>query len=294
MTTVPSPAPHRDALGRQLRFGDWAALRYWLVWAYEGPVPAQAHEGVYTNPDLSCWLVRRGSVELTTAGRRVVARKGHWVFVATPTRRQAFSRDAEILSLHVHFSWPGDEPVIRQAHNLVFDAADHPRLERAALPLVRTVRRHFPGASAFLPDERCALPVFLEAQNRLPPWLSAYLEVQALHGVFPRRLGIEDGRLLKAMTELDRRPLDGGFSEKTLSSAVGLGRSQLNALFSRATGTTPRRYFERRRLETARRLLERPDASMKQIAAELGFRHASHFTQWFKARAGVAPSRFGR
>lgn len=281
-----------NALMQPLRFRDWAALRYWLVWGYEGPVPAQALEGVYTNRDISCWLIRRGKVELTTAGETVTARKGQWVFVAVPKRRQVFSKDAEILSLHVHFSWPGNEPVIRQRKNVVLDAAGHPQLERTAVPLVRMVRRHFPATTAFLPDERCSLPFFLQAQNQLPQWLSAYLTAQATLGVFPRRLEWDDDRLLEVFAELDGRSLGQKFSEGELVRRSGLGRSQLNALFVRAAGLTPRRYFERRRLEAASRLLEHTGMGIKEVAADLGFRHESHFSQWFKTHLGAAPSRW--
>lgn len=279
-----------NALMHPLRFRDWAALRYWLVWAYEGPVLARAHEGIYTTPDISCWLIRRGKVELTTAGKTVTARKGQWVFVATPKRKQVFSKDAEILSLHVHFSWPGNESVIPQNQNIVLDAAEHPQLERTATPLVRMVKQHFPTATAFLPDEMCELPLFLQAQNQLPRWLAAYLAVQATLGVFPRRLEWDDDRLLDVFTELDRRPLGQKFCEVELVKNSGLGRSQLNALFVGVAGMTPRRYFERRRLEAARRLLEHTGMSMKEVAADLGFRYESHFSQWFKMRAGTSPS----
>lgn len=279
-----------NALMRPLRFRDWAALRYWLVWAYEGPVLEKAHHGVYTNPDISCWLIRKGNVALTTAGKTVTARKGQWVFVATPKRRQVFSKDAEILSLHIHFSWPGNESVIRQRQNVVIEASEYPQLERAALPLVRMVTRHFPTATAFLPDELCALPLFLQAQNQLPRWLFAYLAAQATLGVFPRRLEWDDDRILELFAELDRRPIDRKFSEVELVRHSGLGRSQLNALFVRIAGTTPRRYFERRRLEAAKRLLEHTGMSMKEVAADLGFRHESHFSHWFKIHSGMSPS----
>lgn len=279
-----------DSRLRTLRFRDWATLRYSLVWAYEGPVLAKARVGTYSNPDLSCWLVRKGSVQLTTRSQTVVAKKGQWAFVATPTRRQVFSDDAEILSVHVHFSWPGDEPVIEQKRNLVFDAAEHPQLERAAVPLARTVKKLFPKADAFLPEEWCSLAAYLQVQDQLPRWLHAYLAAQAAHGVFPRRLGVEDDRVLGVLGELDRRPLEAKFNEKEIVARSGLGRSQLNALFVRVTGTTPRRYFERRRLEAARRLLGHTALSMKEVAATLGFRHESHFSQWFKGCEGAAPS----
>ncbi len=277
-------------LTRRLSFRDWSALRYSLVWAYDGPVPARGHRGTFQQPDISCWLVRKGQVTVTAAGRSVTASPGQWIFVAIPTRHQVFSPDAEILSLHVHLSWPGGEPVIQQKSTCVFSAADHPALEHRALPLVRLVHRHFPTASAFLSDEPCTLPLYLEVQNHLPRWISAYLETQATHGVFPRRLDVDDNRLLQIWTELDRMPLSRKFSETSLIKTSPLGRSQFNALFKRASGMTPRRYFEQRKLEAARRLLTTPGVSLKEISADLGFRHGSHFSQWFKHLHGTPPS----
>lgn len=286
---MPSAAP-ADTAPRLLRFRDWSCVRHGLVWAYDDAVLRKARQGVYTNPDFSCWLVRRGQVTLTTGRQTVVARAGQWAFVACPTRRQNFSEDARILSIHFHFSWPGGEPVIAQPRNVVFSAADHPRLDRAARPIARLVTRHFPGAGAFLSDSLCTLPVYLRAQSLLPLWLDAYLETQAALGNFPRRLGLDDDRMLHAFAELDRQPLDEKFSEKRFVAASGLGRSQLNALFVRSAGTTPRRYFEKRRLEAAQRLLSGTRASVKEIALDLGFRHVAHFSAWFSRLTGASPT----
>ncbi len=280
----------RSALSRRLRFADWSALRYALLWCYDGPVPKSGQEGDFSQPNLSCWLVRKGRVTVTAAGRSVTAKAGQWIFVAMPSRHQSFSPGAEILSMHVHLSWPGGEPLMEQKHSLVFSASDHPELERRALSLVRLVKRHFPNASAFLSREPCSLPLYLEIQNHLPRWITAYLEVQAAHGVHPRRLDVDDNRLLQVWAELDRLPLGRRFSETALVKGAPLARSQLNALFTRAAGLTPRRYFEQRKLDAARQLLTTPGVSLKEIAADLGFRHGSHFSQWFKRLHGAPPS----
>ncbi|RRJ98277.1 AraC family transcriptional regulator [Opitutaceae bacterium TAV4] len=272
------------------RYGDWGAVRYGLVWAYEGAVWPASIKGDYTSRDYSCWLVRRGRVKLTTGRRSVVARAGQWAFVAVPERHQEFSADAEILSLHFHFTWPGGEPVVEQSRNVVFDAAERPDLERAARPVVRLVGKNFPGAHAFLSAQMCTLPLYLRVQNLLPRWIEAWLEAQAWLGNEPRRLGELDERVLRVLGELDRRPLGWRFAEQELAGLAGLGRSQMNALFVRATGVSPRRYWERRRLEAAERLLKNTEMSVKEIGLDLGFRYESHFSQWFRTQRGASPS----
>lgn len=286
------PAAAPSPLEAVQRFQDWASVRYGLMWAYRGPVLPMGRQGTWTHPDPSCWLMLKGSVTVTAGRRSVEASAGKWVFVATPTRTQRFSDDAEILSVHFHFTWPGGEPVIEQPVSVVFDSAEQPQLEQAALPLTRLVARHFPRASAFLPVERCTFPLYLRVQNMLPRWLSAYLEAQAWLGVYPKRVGAMDDRVLRAIMELDRQPLNRKFSERVLVSQVGLGRSQLNALFLQATGLSPRRYYERRRLETCERLLTHTQMSLKEIAMDLGFGSESHFSHWFRGHRKMAPSIF--
>ncbi len=289
MKTTPQIAPSYEAVQR---FQDWASVRYGLMWAYEGPVQPMGKQGTWTHPDPSCWLIRKGRVTVETGGKRVTASAGQWVFVATPTRTQRFSDDAEILSVHFHFTWPGGEPVLEQPRNVVFDAADQPQLEKVAVRLTRLVAKNFPNASAFLPTATCTFPLYLRVQNMLPRWLSAYLETQAWLGVYPKRVGAMDDRVLQTIMELDRHPLNQKFSERTLVSHVGLGRSQLNALFLKATGVSPRRYYERRRLETSERLLTHTQMSIKEIALDLGFGSESHFCHWFRGHKGAAPSTF--
>lgn len=272
------------------KFSDWTSVRYGLAWAYEGTVPERARKGSYTSPDVSCWLIRKGSVTVSSPkGGPIIAHSGQWVFVARPTRHQHFSEDVEMLSLHFYFSWPGGEPVVEQPENILLDSQEFPQLERTAMPIVRLVKRHFPKSSAFLMEEMCSLPHYLRLQHLLPLWLSTYLEVQAELGIFPKRVGCMDDRVRQAILELDTQPLNQKFSEDDLLSRVGIGRSQLHALFVQATGMTPKRFWERRRLEAACRLIQNTEMSAKEIAFDLGFLYASHFNQWFRAKTGKSP-----
>jgi AraC family transcriptional regulator len=66
----------------------------------------------------------------------------------------------------------------------------------------------------------------------------------------------------------------------------------MEQLLAVEVGLTPHGYLDRRRLEFARHLVMRSDVPLKQAAHELGFRHASHFTKWFRRHMGAAPSAF--
>lgn len=273
------------------RFAEWANLQYHLLWAYEGPAPEAARDRVSSSADTSCWLIRKGSVVLKTKGQATVtARAGQWAFVASPTRHQVFSDDAELLSLHFRLAWPGGVQVVERARNLVLDATRIPGLERAARPVAKLLARHFPGAGAFLPDRRCDRATYLKTQALLPALLNAYLDAQEIMGNRPLPGAGLDERVARAAARLECMPVDRSWSQDGLDRELGLSRSHLRALFVAEFGTTPRRYLERRRLAAAERLLDHPGRSVKEVAVTLGFRHASHFCLWFKRLRGVRPT----
>lgn len=295
--SIATPAADSDLragapLDREMKFGDLTCLRYNLLWAYEGPVWPAALIGSYSNMNTSCWLIRKGSVKLRTDGRETLASPGQWVFVASPTRHQTFSKDAEILSLNFSFTWPGGGQVIDRPDNLVFESAEYPRLEKTARQIVRLVARSFPDAHAFLQQQRCSLTRYLSVQNILPNWLSNYVEALADRGIVAKRLGLQDERILLALMEMDRHPLSQPFSLASLLKQTGLSRSRFDALFVAAMGTTPRRYLEQRRLDEARKQLMHTSSSIKEIGLCLAFRHASHFSLWFQKLNGTNAQEF--
>jgi AraC-like DNA-binding protein len=273
-----------------LGFGEWSSLRYHLILAYDGPVPAGTRRGTFSNENEVCWLLRRGTVRLESAAGTVTAGPGRWVLVGRSVRRQVFSADAEVLSLHFKLTWPGGEPVLRQDAPRVIQAREHPKLERTAVPLTRRLGELMPQAGLALPGMPCSLKRYFQIQNLLPVWLAAYVEMQEQLGNFPCRPGMFDERVMRVAAALDREPLDGGFPEAVTRKSAGVGRSQINGLFTRALGMTPRKYFEDRRREEARSQLRHTRRSVKQVAFALGFRHESHFSLWFKRQEGVSPA----
>jgi AraC-like DNA-binding protein len=59
-------------------------------------------------------------------------------------------------------------------------------------------------------------------------------------------------------------------------------------------GTTWRSVVQDEKFAKAAELLQRGNASVGQIARELGFSDPAHFTRFFRSRAGVVPSRWQR
>jgi AraC-like DNA-binding protein len=275
-----------------MRFMDWSSLQFHLIRIYEGPVFEHARRGRYTSDKVSCWLVRQGRVELTTGRNRVVAKPGEWAFVASPTRTQAFSADAEILSVYFHFAWPGDEPLFNRSINQVFPAERFPALEKSAMRLLQLMRRHMPRVDANLQFEKCSLDVYLRTQALLPDWMRAYVETMLQLKHTPQRLVGLDERALQLVRELDRHSLAEPFDEFRVASSIGLSAAHLAGLFLRDYGATPRRYLDRRRREAARHALEHTSASVKAVAFSLGFRYESHFCAWFKQAEHCTPSEF--
>jgi AraC-like DNA-binding protein len=82
------------------------------------------------------------------------------------------------------------------------------------------------------------------------------------------------------------------FEPAQLAQSMGVSQRTLERLFRKTTGLTPVRYYQRRRIDRARRLLADPERSVTGIAYELGFADAAHFSRVFNRHAGCAPSAY--
>jgi len=79
-----------------------------------------------------------------------------------------------------------------------------------------------------------------------------------------------------------------------LADRVGMSERNFARCFKAETGTTPGRYVERVRLETARRLLEDTAASVAVVAERCGFGTAETMRRSFLRTLGCGPSDYRR
>ena len=86
--------------------------------------------------------------------------------------------------------------------------------------------------------------------------------------------------------------LDKPLQVATLAQRASVSPSHYFALFRRQTGSAPIGYFIRLRMQRARDLLDITAASVKEIAATLGYNDPFYFSRVFKSVNQIAPSEY--
>jgi AraC-like DNA-binding protein len=84
----------------------------------------------------------------------------------------------------------------------------------------------------------------------------------------------------------------GEINLNAICETLGVSGSHLNEVFKAYTSMTPYQHFISIKIHKAKELLERGDASIKEIAFRLGFKDEYYFSRLFKSKAGVSPSRW--
>jgi transcriptional regulator GlxA family with amidase domain len=80
----------------------------------------------------------------------------------------------------------------------------------------------------------------------------------------------------------------------TLVKLATMSESQLQRFFKRCTRMTVSEYLNQLRIGRACALLMQSDRPIGQIAVDLGYGQASHFTRQFRATKGMTPMAFRR
>lgn len=104
-------------------------------------------------------------------------------------------------------------------------------------------------------------------------------------------LGIRNAKLLQIINLFDEG-IEHQVDLDDIAGQVGLSRRQMERLFSRHIGRTPKRYLMDLRLQRARALLAETDLPVGEVAAACGFESVAHFSKRFRDRFGMSPYSF--
>jgi AraC-like DNA-binding protein len=276
-----------------LRLRDWAGLSCRPVYVYDRayPVGGVVWEGEGTSPS-AAWLVREGSVTVTTGRHKAIAHVGEWIVPSLGRHRCEFSRDAEILSMRFIGLWPDGRPLVSPERGIVLRGEGVRTLTRLAKRLEQFATKNFMQADTGMEWKRADAVQYLALNRHFYAWLEVFLGLMTEAGSPPTTPARADERALRAAHVLNSLPLDEEWNLEWLAKQAGLSVAQLNRLFVSAFGTTPKTYHLERRKRAAAHLLREERVPVKQAALALGFTSACYFTAWFRTQFGEPPRRW--
>ncbi|UFS66353.1 GlxA family transcriptional regulator [Paracoccus denitrificans] len=106
----------------------------------------------------------------------------------------------------------------------------------------------------------------------------------------PTRMGARHPRLAQVLARMEAN-IEEPVSPARLAAEAGLSPRQLERLFARYLGRSPKRYYMELRLERARHLLLQTGMSVMEIGLACGFASTAHFSKCYRATYGCTPYR---
>jgi AraC-like DNA-binding protein len=262
-----------------------------LFWIYDGRIhPVNQQRETDHSHGYWIWFVRRGSVEVKQGKAVLMAKAGKCLVSPRGHMQQSFSSDAHILSIHFGCEWPTGDGLFVDQSGCVFKSADYPDFANKAQEMADFVKSYFPIESpAHFGEGSITHSAFLRLQRYFIEWLEIFSRTLSAQGYTFSQVSSIDERLVRAVRCLKEASFDGNFPATLMQQETGLGRSQLDRLFSQTFGLSPRSYWINRKLAIAKSLLTSTPKPIKEVGFRLGFKQASHFTAWFSERVGMAP-----
>jgi AraC family transcriptional regulator len=103
-----------------------------------------------------------------------------------------------------------------------------------------------------------------------------------------------DERRVRRVLEFVEANLETDISVEDLASVACLSQFHFSRAFRRATGKTPHRFVSARRLEKAKELLVKGEASLAEVALICNFSSQASFTRAFSRAVGLPPGEYRR
>jgi AraC-like DNA-binding protein len=269
---------------------DWGRLQCEWLWVYHGAVPVCGIWSAEIPVPAGVFFVERGSGRIRAAGQELVVKRGEAFFSAPGLRQHWFAPGTVLLSAAFRAQWPDGRPLFRAGLNAVSRAAGLRRATQELFAGVHPQRQQVTYREAVQPVV-LGLAAWAEREAAFQRWFARWCEVMKRRAVEPEpMIGRRPERMERLVAWLNELPLDQ--PQPTLPAELGWGQRRADQRLQQQTGLSLRSYLERRRLQAARERVLCGQDTLKEIAFALGFRHASHFTAWFRRKVGVSPSAY--
>lgn len=183
---------------------------------------------------------------------------------------------------HLSFIRGADHPLLRALPPLIVirpqDRAQQPLLDETLRLVARRAFTDGLGAAASI--ARLSEVFFIETVRSA---ISHHPELaRVIEAMSEPQVGRALGRIHEAPAE--------AWTVERLAQEAGMSRSRFAERFTELVGVAPMSYVAEWRLQKALALLSNGDASVKAVAAEVGYQSAAAFTRAFTQRFGRPPS----
>ncbi len=274
----------------------WRSLQCEWLWVYHGIAPRSTAWSAEIHVPPGVFFVETGRVKIRAGGKLIDVPRDHAFFSAPGPRRQWFAPRTRLLSVGFRANWPDGAPLYAEGLNSMAPLARLEPLHAATRHLLHAVH----GRDDIGHREATKAPVLsmrdhAAREAAFQEWFVVLIDSLTALGIAPaERRVIRDARVQTVLARLDAWPLGHALDRDELFAELPVGARRLEQLFAEELQVAPAAYFERRRADAAREQLAATDISLKEVAHGLGFRHASHFTLWFRRHSGHSPSTYRR
>ncbi len=104
--------------------------------------------------------------------------------------------------------------------------------------------------------------------------------------------GVRNSKLALSL-QIMQNNIEDPLTPDEIAEVVRISTRQMERLFAKHLGLSPKRYYLQMRLDKARELLRQTTLSVTEICVACGFRSPSHFSKSYRAAFGVSPSQEG-
>jgi AraC-like DNA-binding protein len=254
----------------------WSRLdiQYFGLWRNHG------WDGPANSFELAYYIQGRNTI--VQDGDAVLAKEGHLLFLPD-TIRNSRSEGGRFKAYYLSFGFGGDAELEASVRDLFASIAPGGR------PLLA------PGLEASFAE------LLIEVQaRRSPPFRVKHAFLHILIQAHQALLGPDGGSPTHAggrhrqLVDTVMKELNESYGTRMrlsdIAGRVGMNERYLNHVFKSVTGTTLGRQLTRIRIDHAKRLLVTTRLPVTEIALEVGFYDAAHFTKMFRSSELVSPS----
>ena len=143
--------------------------------------------------------------------------------------------------------------------------------------------------SLYLVEKYCGHEVALQSSKSMISEMGR--TSQAPYAVWHHRKDHHDRQVLAAQEWIEAN-FDKNFTYDHLARQNGMSRRTMERRFKNVTGETPLAYQQSIRVEAAKRILEKTNASFEEITWQVGYEDSSTFRKVFCKQTGLVPTEY--